>query len=111
MWGLKKTCTRGGTMPRVTFISRMTVKPGREADFVRVCTELTKRVQANERDVIYYEFFKLREPRRFAVLESFPSDEAEHRHMQSPWLAELGPSIVDCLDGTWVREYLDPFEP
>ena len=44
-------------MPRVTFISRMTVKPGREADFVRVCSELTKRVKANEREVIYYEFF------------------------------------------------------
>jgi autoinducer 2-degrading protein len=97
-------------MGKVTFISRMTVKPGREADFVRVCTELTKRVRANEPDVLYYEFYKLREPRRYAVFESFTSEDAEHRHMQTPWLAELAPTIVDCLDGTWVREYLDPFE-
>ena len=97
-------------MSRVTFISRMTVKAGREQDFVRACTELTRDVKAHEKP-IYYEFFKLREPRRYAVLESFPSEEAEHAHMNSPWLAKVGPRIVDSLDGTWVREYLDPFEP
>jgi quinol monooxygenase YgiN len=52
----------------------------------------------------------LREPRRYAVLESFPNEEMEHAHMNSPWLAAAGPRIVDCLDGTWEREYLDPFE-
>ena len=98
-------------MPRITFISRMTVKPGRERDFVDACNELAAAVKANEPGVIYYEFFKLREPRRYAVLESFPSEEAEHAHMNSPWLAKAGPRIVDTLDGTWVREYLDAFEP
>ena len=97
-------------MSRITFISRMTVKPGREQDFVDACTELTASVKANEPDVIYYEFFKLREPRRYAVLESFPSEEAEHAHMGSPWLAAVAPRIVDCIDGTWEREYLDRFE-
>lgn len=97
-------------MPRVTFISRMTVRPGREQDFVRVCNELAEQVRANEQGLIFYEYFKLREPRRFAVLESFVSEEAEHAHMNTPWLAATGPRIVDCLEGTWEREYLDPFE-
>ncbi|HWJ07684.1 MAG TPA: antibiotic biosynthesis monooxygenase [Steroidobacteraceae bacterium] len=97
-------------MPRTTFISRMTVKPGREQDFVDVCSELVEQVRRNEPGVIYYEFFKLREPRRYAVLESFPSDEAEHAHMSSAWVAEAAPRIVDCLEGTWVREYLDEFK-
>jgi autoinducer 2-degrading protein len=97
-------------MPRITFLSRMTVKPGRERDFVAACSELTEKVRANEPDVIYFEFFKLREPRRFAVLESFPDEQTEHAHMNSAWLAAIGPRIVDCLDGTWQREYLDPFE-
>jgi (4S)-4-hydroxy-5-phosphonooxypentane-2,3-dione isomerase len=96
-------------MGRLTFISRMTVKPGREEEFVRVCTKLTGKVIANEKP-IYYEFFKLREPRRYAVLESFASEEAEHAHMATPWLAEHAPAIIDCIDGTWEREYLDPFE-
>jgi hypothetical protein len=34
----------------------------------------------------------------------------EHAHMNSAWLAAIGPRIVDCLDGTWEREYLDPFK-
>jgi (4S)-4-hydroxy-5-phosphonooxypentane-2,3-dione isomerase len=97
-------------MPRLTFISRMTIKPGREQDYVRACRELTEKVRANEPEVVYYEFFKLREPRRYAVLESFTSEEAEHAHMNSPWLAALAPAIIDCIDGTWEREYLDPFE-
>ena len=97
-------------MSRTTFISRMTVKPGREQDFVDACNELTAKVQAHEPGVIYYEFFKLREPRRYAVLESFPTEAMEHAHMNSAWLAAIGPRIVDCLDGTWEREYLDPFK-
>lgn len=96
-------------MARLTFISRMTVKPGREEEFVRVCKELTAKVLANETP-IFYEFFKLREPRRYAVLESFASEEEEHAHMATPWLAEHAPAIIDCVDGTWEREYLDPFE-
>jgi len=98
-------------MSKVTFISRMTVKPGHEAEFVRLCTALAEKVRANEsRDqTLYYEFFKLREPRRYAVIESFASEAAEHAHMNSPWLAEFGPGIVAALDGSYVREYLDPF--
>ena len=97
-------------MSRITFISRMTVKPGRERDFVDVCSQLVESVRKHEPGVIYYEFFKLREPRRYAVLESFPSEEAEHAHMNSTWLAAVAPRIIDCLDGTWEREYLDAFE-
>ena len=98
-------------MSRVTFISRMTVKAGREAEFVRLCKALAERVRATEPtdQTLYYEFFKLREPRRYAVIESFASEEAEHAHMSSGALAELGPGIIACLDGEYVREYLDPF--
>ena len=41
-------------------------------------------------------------------VDDFPDEETEHAHMNSPWLAEAAPGIVDCLEGTWVREYLDP---
>lgn len=95
-------------MARITFISRMTVKDGRESEFVELCRALTEQVRAREPDLIYYEFFRLREPRRYAVLESFPNEAVEHAHMHSPWLGEIGPRLVECLDGTWQREYLDP---
>ena len=99
-------------MSRITFISRMTIKPGQEAEFVRLCKALAAQVHAKEsrEQTLYYEFFKLREPRRYAVVESFASEAAEHAHMNSPWLGEYGPGIVACLEGEYVREYLDPFE-
>jgi quinol monooxygenase YgiN len=96
-------------MSRVTFLSRMTVKAGREAEYERLCSKLASETRARETDVIYYEFFKLREPRRYAVLESFQSEEAEHQHLGSDWFKELAPGIIDCLDGLYVREYLDTF--
>jgi (4S)-4-hydroxy-5-phosphonooxypentane-2,3-dione isomerase len=94
-------------MSKITFIARMTVKPGREAEFVRYCKELEQHVRASEKDVLAYEFFKLREPNRYAVLESFPDHASEERHMSSAKLAEMAPKISACLDGTWVREYFD----
>jgi len=99
-------------MSRVTFISRMTIKAGHEAEFVRLCKALAEVVHAKEsrESTLYYEFFKLREPRRYAVVESFASEAAEHAHMTSPWLGEFGPGIIACLEGEYVREYLDPFE-
>ena len=95
-------------MSRITFIARMTVKEGREAEFIRLCTEITEYVHAHEKGIAIYSFHRLREPQRFAVLESFEDEAAEQAHMQSAKLAEMAPKISACLIGTWEREYLDP---
>jgi (4S)-4-hydroxy-5-phosphonooxypentane-2,3-dione isomerase len=94
-------------MSKITFIARMTVKPGCEAEFVGYCRELESHVRAHEPRVLAYEFFKLREPNRYAVLESFPDHAAEEQHMKSAKLAQVAPKIAACLDGTWEREYFD----
>jgi autoinducer 2-degrading protein len=96
-------------MPAVSFISRMTVKEGREAEFVRRCNALAAIVHATEPRTNFYRFFKLREPRRYAVVECFDDEAAEHAHMNSEALRGHGPGIVECLEGPYVREYLDPF--
>lgn len=95
-------------MSKITFIAKMTVKPGREEEFLACCRQLEAHVRDHEPDTLAYEFFRMREPHRFAVLESFRDEAAEHRHMSSPMLAQVGPRIAACLNGTWVREYLDP---
>lgn len=95
-------------MSKITFIARMTCKPEHTQDFIRHCKTLQDYVRANEPDTLIYEFFRLREPNRYLVLESFRDEAAEHRHMGSKVLAECGPKISACLDGTWVREYFDP---
>lgn len=99
-------------MSQTAFISRMTIKAGHEAEYVRLCKALAAKVHANEsrEKTMFYQFFKLREPRRYAVIEIFSSEQAEHDHMSSPWLGEFGPGIMGCLEGEYLREYLDPFE-
>jgi quinol monooxygenase YgiN len=97
-------------MAKITFVARMTCKPEKQQEFVRLCRQLEGYVRANEPDTVLFEFFKLREPNRYLVLESFRDEAAEHRHMSSKMLAEIAPKISACLDGTWVREYFDALE-
>jgi quinol monooxygenase YgiN len=95
----------------ITFLSRMQVKEGKEADFVRIAKALTEKVQANEPDTLAYEFFKLRDdPKGYAVFEKFTNESAEERHLDTPHFHELAPGLIECLDGSYVREYLDPME-
>lgn len=95
----------------MTFLARMTVKAGREDEFVRLAKQLTAKVHANEPDTLAYEFYKLRdEERGYAVYEKFSSEEAEQAHQQTDYFAELAPPLIDCLDGPYIRTYLDPME-
>ena len=98
-------------MSPITFISRMTIKDGKEAQFIKNCKELTVDVVKHESttQTIWFDFFKLRDGvRRYAVVESFADETAEHVHMSSAWLASRIQTFHDCVDGTWEREYLDP---
>jgi autoinducer 2-degrading protein len=88
----------------------MTVKPEKRPEFIRLCRQLEEHVKANEAGVLAYEFFKLREANRYAVLESFADEAAEHSHMNSPMLGAVAPKISACLIGTWEREYFDGLE-
>ena len=95
----------------MTFLARMKVKEGREEDFVRLANALTEKVRASEPDTTAYEFFRLRdEPRAFAVYEQFVSEAAEEAHRNTPHFNEIAPELIDCIDGTYVREFLDPLE-
>ncbi len=95
----------------MTFLARMKVKEGKEADFVRLANELTQKVRANEPETTTYEFFKLRdEPLGYAVYEQFTHEAAEEAHRNTSHFLEIAPDLIDCIDGTYVREFLDPLE-
>lgn len=95
----------------MTFLARMKIKEGREEDFVRLANALTEKVRACEPETLAYEFFKLRdEPRAYAVYEQFVSEAAEEAHRNTPHFHEIAPDLIDCIDGTYVREFLDPLE-
>ena len=94
----------------LTFIARMTVKPEKEDEFKRLCNDLAEKVHANEPDTLMYTYYKLREPNRYAVLESFTDEAAEEVHLNADYFKAVVDDILACLDGTYVREYLDPMD-
>ncbi len=92
----------------MTFLARMKVKEGKEQEFERLAKELTEKVLANEPGIKAYEFFRLKdEERGYAVFESFASEEAEEAHRNTAHFNELAPALIECIDGTYVREFLD----
>ncbi len=92
----------------MTFIARMQVKPGKEAEFEDLARRLTEQVRAEEPGCVGYEFFRLPETERgYAVYESFVDEAAEEAHRDTPYFHELAPPLIECIDGEYVREYLD----
>lgn len=94
----------------LTFLARMTVKPEKEEEFKRLCRDLSEKVHANEPNTLAYEYYKLREPGGYAVLESFTDEAAEEVHLNQDYFKAVLDDILGCLDGTYVREYLDPMD-
>ena len=92
----------------MTFIARMKVKPGKEQEFEQIARQMTEKVRALEPATLAYEFFRLPDSERgYAVFESFESKEAEEAHRNTPHFVEMAPALIDCIDGTYEREFLD----
>ena len=95
----------------MTFLARMKIKAGKEEEFARIARIMTEKVHELEPETLNYEFFKLRdEPRAYAVYEQFSSEAAEEAHRETPHFVELAPGLIECIDGTYVREFLDPLD-
>ncbi|MFK8031837.1 MAG: putative quinol monooxygenase [Gammaproteobacteria bacterium] len=97
-------------MPVMSFLSRMTVHADKEQQFIECCKTLTEKAVVYEPELLYFRFYKLREPLSYAVFESFLNEEAEHAHQQTEHFKQIAPKLIECLDGPYVREYLDPLE-
>ena len=95
----------------LTFLARMKVKREKEEEFIRLAKALTREVHEKEPQTIGYAFFKLRdEPLGYAVYEQFANESAEEAHLNTPHFKRIAPDLIECLDGTYVREYLDPLD-
>ncbi len=70
-------------MPVMSFLSRMTVHAEKEQEFIECCKQLTEKALAYEPEMLYFRFYKLREPHAYAVFESFINEEAEHAHQNT----------------------------
>lgn len=88
-----------------TFLSRFKIKPGTEDEFI----ELIDAMEANaakEPDTLEYKFYRLEEPNAFAVYESFTDEDADKAHQENPESAPIIAKMIECIDGTYHREYL-----
>lgn len=89
----------------ITFLSRFKIKPGTEDEFIELI-EAMENNAAKEPDTLQYKFYKLKEPNAFAVYESFTTEEADVAHQQNPDSAPIIAKMIECIDGTYHREYL-----
>lgn len=92
----------------LTFIARMTVRPDRQGDFITIVQELRDLVHKHEPRTLMYEFYRGEKQNEYIVLESFTDEEAEHAHQATDYFKRIVPGLLDCLDGTYVREYFHP---
>ncbi len=93
-----------------TFIARMKIFPEKEAQYLEACERMEKAVAENEPGALIYKFYRLREPNSFAVIESFKDEAADEAHQASDHFKEIAPLMIECIDGGWSREYLDPLK-
>lgn len=93
----------------VTFLSRFKIKPETDAEFMGLIREM-EAVAATEADTLQYKFYRLDDAGGFAVFESFTSEEADFAHQSNPASQHIIAKMIDCIDGTYLREYLYPVE-
>ena len=93
-----------------TFIARFRIVPEKESAFLAAAARLEKAVAEHEPAALLYRFFRLREENAFAVLESFRNEAADEAHQNTAHFKEIAPMLIDCIDGGWEREYLDPLK-
>lgn len=92
-----------------TFLSRFRIRPDKEADFIALATEMTS-ISQHEPDTLAYRFYRLEEPGMFAVFESFTSQAGDEAHQQNPANAAIITKMIECMDGSYHREYLYDLE-
>ena len=91
-----------------TFIARMKIFPEKKDQFIKACEKLEKAVEESEEGCLYYKFYKLREENTYAVIESFETEEMDEEHQQTKHFKDIVPDLLECLDGAYTREFLDP---
>ena len=91
-----------------TFIARLVVKAGKEAEFERLQRELSQLTHAQEPDTFVYDVLRHSEqPRTYVVYARFKDEAAFQYHQATPFHERLVPPIVDTLDGAMDLQFFD----
>ena len=88
-----------------TFLSRFRVKPENNAEFVGLIPQMEANAAA-EPATLVYKFYRLDEPNMFGVFESFIDADGDQAHQANPASAPIIARMIECIDGSYVREML-----
>jgi quinol monooxygenase YgiN len=82
-----------------TFIAKLVVKVGQEAEFERLQQELSELTHEHEKeDVLVYDVIRHRtEPSTYVVYARFKDEAAFQRHQTTKFHERLVPPILACL--------------
>ena len=90
-----------------TFLARIHIHPGREAEFERIAAELHRQTHEREAGVRRYEYWRGAEPSTYYALASFDSFDAFLVHQSSDHHELATPSLRD-VTASMHLEWLDP---
>lgn len=90
------------------FIATLAVKPGREAEFERLQTELSQLSHENEPQTLVYDVLRHREKKdTYIVYARFVNEDAFQTHQTTDFHERLVPPIVDCLASDFEIDFYD----
>lgn len=91
-----------------TFIARLVVKPGMEAQFERLQQELSRLTHDEEPDTCVYDVLRHKEqPRTYVVYARFKDEAAFQYHQTTKFHERLVPPIVACLEKPFDIEFFE----
>lgn len=90
-----------------TFLSSFNIKADREAEFLTLIPSMEANA-AKEPGTLAYKFYRRDAPLAFAVFESFVDEAADQEHQANPASTDVITKMIECIDGTYTREYLRP---
>lgn len=90
------------------FIATLKIKPGHEAAFERLQTELSQLTHASEPDTLVYDIIRSRDnPNTYVVYARFKDEAAFNLHQGTDFHERLVPPILATVDGEMDLKFYD----
>ena len=91
-----------------TILAHIEIKPGKEAQWEEIMTDLVRHTFEHEDQVLRYEYFKGREPLHYYCLLSFENKYAFYLHQASDYHEDHETVYLEGVLANVELEYLDP---
>jgi len=83
----------------IAVIATLKIKPGAEAEFEAIATELVAKVNANEPGCKLYTLHRGDQPQTYVFLERYSDEAAIEAHRRTPYFRELGARMGPFMEG------------